>query len=130
MKKTIMTKWTTALRSGKYTKGRDYLCKGGRFCCLGVLCELYKEENPHEGLKVEFKGKGGHKVKTYGGLEEALPLKVRRWAGITGRTAAFGGFKDKSTALAVLNDGDEFVGIKPHSFKEIAAIIQKKYIQL
>ena len=36
----IKTLWVEALRSGNYPKGREYLKKGGKFCCLGVLCEV------------------------------------------------------------------------------------------
>lgn len=32
--------WVQALRSGEYEQGQDYLCRGGKFCCLGVLCEI------------------------------------------------------------------------------------------
>lgn len=32
--------WVKALRSGDYEQGQDYLCRGGKFCCLGVLCEI------------------------------------------------------------------------------------------
>ncbi|SRR6266851_385778 len=37
----IKEKWVAALRSGKYQQTREgYLQKDGRFCCLGVLCDL------------------------------------------------------------------------------------------
>jgi len=32
--------WVNALRSGDYEQGQDYLCRDGKFCCLGVLCEI------------------------------------------------------------------------------------------
>jgi hypothetical protein len=32
--------WAKALRSGDYEQGQDYLCRDGKFCCLGVLCEI------------------------------------------------------------------------------------------
>jgi len=32
--------WVKALRSGDYEQGQDYLCRDGKFCCLGVLCEI------------------------------------------------------------------------------------------
>lgn len=40
MKKSIMTKWVKALRSGEYKQGFGYLCNEGNHCCLGVLCEI------------------------------------------------------------------------------------------
>lgn len=33
-------KWCKALRSGDYPQGRYHLCIDGKYCCLGVLCEL------------------------------------------------------------------------------------------
>jgi hypothetical protein len=40
MKKAIKKKWIAALRSGKYKQGRHRLAHAGRYCCLGVLCEI------------------------------------------------------------------------------------------
>ncbi len=37
-------KWLNALRSGKYQQRRGFLNKGGKFCCLGVACELAIED--------------------------------------------------------------------------------------
>ena len=34
------TKWTNALRSGKYKKTAHKLQDGTGFCCLGVLCKI------------------------------------------------------------------------------------------
>jgi hypothetical protein len=40
----LLKRWTTALRSGKYKKGKDALRikakNGDKFCCLGVLCDI------------------------------------------------------------------------------------------
>lgn len=32
-----VVKWIAALRSGKYKQGSGYLCRGDRYCCIGVL---------------------------------------------------------------------------------------------
>jgi len=40
MKKSIKKKWLAALRSGKYEQGTGALCEDGKYCCLGVLCEV------------------------------------------------------------------------------------------
>lgn len=47
MNPVIKTKWLEALRSGEYQQGRVVLrttpqpdAQHGRFCCLGVLCDL------------------------------------------------------------------------------------------
>ena len=36
----LRTKWTTALRSGKYRQAQNRLRKDDAFCCLGVLCDI------------------------------------------------------------------------------------------
>ncbi len=36
----LKAKWLEALRSGKYKQGRDTLCDGTGYCCLGVLSDI------------------------------------------------------------------------------------------
>jgi hypothetical protein len=44
--------WLAALRSGYYSQGREVLRRQEKYCCFGVLCDLYdssfwkKEEEP------------------------------------------------------------------------------------
>ena len=33
--------WIAALRSGAYEQGTEWLEKDGKFCCLGVACNLF-----------------------------------------------------------------------------------------
>lgn len=44
-RKELIEKWLKALESGKYKQGDTYLIQKGRkenkYCCLGVLCEVY-----------------------------------------------------------------------------------------
>lgn len=40
MKKGLKARWLLGLRSGQYKQGRGSLQRDGRFCCLGVLCEV------------------------------------------------------------------------------------------
>lgn len=56
MKEEIKRRWVEALRSGEFEQGRERLLTVGRkgepdrFCCLGVLCELYLDDHPeHPG---------------------------------------------------------------------------------
>ena len=44
MKKEIADKWVAALRSGDYKQVHAYLHTPAGYCCLGVLCEITKEE--------------------------------------------------------------------------------------
>jgi hypothetical protein len=50
MKKEIADRWIAALRSGEYAQTQGRLSEknlegGNAFCCLGVLCDLYREEH-------------------------------------------------------------------------------------
>jgi hypothetical protein len=45
MRLDIAKKWVEALRSGKYKRATHRLrANEDSFCCLGVLCDLYAEE--------------------------------------------------------------------------------------
>ena len=60
----VKTKWLEALESGKYVHGTGQLAKieNGitKHCCLGVFCELYPEELPHNGMDIIIDGKNLH----------------------------------------------------------------------
>jgi hypothetical protein len=45
MKSDIKERWVTALRSGEYKQTTGSLNNGRGYCCLGVLCELLKDES-------------------------------------------------------------------------------------
>jgi hypothetical protein len=46
MNKAAKKRWVEALRSGEYKQGKNKLhSKGGRFCCLGVLCDIEIDGN-------------------------------------------------------------------------------------
>lgn len=36
--------WVDALRSGQYSQTEEILRDNAGFCCLGVLCDLYRKE--------------------------------------------------------------------------------------
>jgi hypothetical protein len=53
-------KWVEALESGEYEQGQGCLNGSGKFCCLGVLCDLYdadkwgeqrEDGTPYDGMK-------------------------------------------------------------------------------
>lgn len=45
MDKEVKKKWLKALTSGEYKKAKGTLYNHGRYCCLGVLCDI--EEVPY-----------------------------------------------------------------------------------
>lgn len=124
MRKDVAKKWVKALRSGKYKQGQSYLKatwddkKGVRYCCLGVLCELYNEtmkKSKKKTLKETVcKDTVVHK---FGRSDSILPSAVQKWSGLS---SADGEFSDGAftNSLTDMNDfGD--------SFKKIASFIEK-----
>lgn len=82
----IKQQWLTALRSGEYTQGKEYLkTSTGNYCCLGVLCDLaVKAEVIPEPILPVYSQSW-----VFGDPEMAsewddigLPLAVQAWAGL------------------------------------------------
>jgi hypothetical protein len=77
----LKAKWVAALRSGHYEQGRDALkTRDGKFCCLGVLCDVIDQNGWTEnecGYAFEFKGE------YHGGLLPASLQKDLGWTGFS-----------------------------------------------
>jgi hypothetical protein len=84
MHKHIAAEWTKALRSGKYTQATEHLQTQNGFCCLGVLCDLHREQSGGEWTGSPA---GGMAYKPHSGNDfdnALLPVSVRDWAGLNG----------------------------------------------
>jgi hypothetical protein len=104
MNKEIAKKWVDALRSGDYVAARKQLRAGDRFCCLGVLCDVYAQENAASWDGEKFFGEIFY-----------APETVTDWVGLgveMQRERGTQGF------YAEMQDGGK-------SFAEIAAQIEK-----
>ena len=106
----IKSKWIEALRSGNYKQGVNALrSKDDRYCCLGVLCDLY------------LKQKGGwwspDSVYTIHGEGGALPSAVITWAGLTNKNPLL----QPNTKLTAIGANDR----ERRSFAEIADLIEQ-----
>lgn len=118
MNKENITKWIEALRSGNYTQGRGRLhltrTTDGvdRFCCLGVACDLYRQEHQIEKVVLN------NGTIMYGNERESnyLPVEVRKWLETNDPNNPFA-ITSIEQFLAKLNDNGK-------SFNEIAAIIE------
>lgn len=101
--------WLAALRSGEREQGKGYLNVSGKFCCLGVLCEVAIES----GVEVE---KGEYRsVYYYDGRSSYPPKAVYEWSGLGGHTTANG----PDMSLSVMNDSED------KTFSEIADWIEE-----
>lgn len=84
----VKTKWVAALRSGEYKQGPNALRHDGKFCCLGVLCDLYIKEHPGDSAWEPDQGNGA----VHQGCTMFPSDAVQQWAGLL--------------------DGDEYVCMK------------------
>jgi hypothetical protein len=97
----IKAEWVAALRSGRYNQGQSqlrYLQEedgSAKFCCLGVLCDLYAREHDQRGF---WPIHTGYKY---------APQAVRRWLDPT-----------SFAAFAKANDAGK-------TFEQIATMIEE-----
>lgn len=118
MNQEIKDKWTKELRSGKYIQISGCLKNDLGFCCLGVLCNIYIEEN-----KLTWK-RNPDASYHFGPEKECgnLPVSVLNWAGLPydhRYKFATQNVSVGSITLAELND-------QGTSFTEIAQIIEER----
>jgi len=112
-----LTEWIAALRSGKYKQGRNALCKDGKYCCLGVACEIKNQliDSSIDDHKIT------KKAEQYLMPEE---LWFKRTFGFQANSALFKINKQADDyTLAILND------IYNLSFKKIANLLEKTFLK-
>jgi hypothetical protein len=125
MNEEISTLWTEALRSKKFSQGKIFLQildkTERRFCCLGVLCELYQDycrKNGKEELNAYVPDKAHFVV--YNNSTSGLPSVVKEWAGLKHSLGEFTTPKGGVDSLSGLNDSGS-------KFEEIANFIENNW---
>ncbi len=114
MDKHVAERWVEALRSGQYQQGQDYLHPTREsFCCLGVLCDLYRVEQGKGEWAMEAFFPGPDNEHREDGV---LPAPVMEWAGMQTSDGGYSG----EMSLAAAND-------EGAAFPELAALIEKKW---
>jgi len=115
----IKEQWIAALESGEYAQGRQALERNGRFCCLGVLCDLAAKQGVVERHVIEvgdfYLGMYGD---SQGNCDGYLPLSVAKWAGLTDGNPSICLEDGLGEFLSILNDNGS-------SFHEIALLIKE-----
>lgn len=116
-----MKKWVAALRSGEYKQTKEQLRFGDSFCCLGVACDLARED-----LGIDWKGG------TFDTHSSYLPeLVTKLLGGITG------GAEDKlnitlpkTNKIAAEFGGKSLIGFNDRgaTFSQIADIIEEQFL--
>lgn len=84
----VKAKWVAALRSGEYNQADGALRIKDTFCCLGVLCDLYKQEQggtweltAYMGAEM-LDGQYHFVPPNNDGQPGVLPTCVAKWAGL------------------------------------------------
>lgn len=124
MKRDIKDRWVAALRSKKFKQARGALRRNGwgegeSFCCLGVLCELAREEGVVERARDGYVDP----FNEYDYASGVLPGAVKRWAGIDTQKGYFGNDGYNRKSLAKINDDG-------NDFDVIANLIEQNYTRL
>ena len=81
----VVKRWVDALRSGEYKQGRNFLERDGKFCCLGVLCEIEGQEY----MK---------------GVCRVLPVTLQNKIGLRNNIGEYSGLDEGFSSLTELND--------------------------
>ena len=120
MKPEIKQKWLNALRSGEYTQSQERLRSDDGYCCLGVLCDLYIDENKGYDWSEDVNHYLfiSHNSDSYY-EDNYLPFPVMEWACLKDSNPIVIDNDGGRVALSDLND----TGV---SFNEIADYIEKQ----
>lgn len=107
--KPLIREWVEALRSGAYEQGRYWLRKNGKYCCLGVACDIYGKQKGLNWEGVMFLDQGS-----------VLPTLVMNEFGLESASPALP-YENKVDAASNLND-------RGVTFPQIADLIEEKYL--
>lgn len=128
----IKNKWLHALRSGEYKQDVGALNTGHGFCCLGVLCDIYSQENdvPWKKEVTDFEEDGC--VKSMHGEMSVLPKKVMEWAGLGDKSFYLNSYT--TTDPGLISEGREKREVEVtdlndeygFTFKDIANLIEEQ----
>ena len=130
MDSNIKALWISALKSGDYAQGKHSLNNKGKFCCLGVLCDLaakagaivepevYREDENEDGFLGD--------VYSYDGEINMLPRSVMEWAGLSNNSGILPAHWIEHEGVQIdslweLNDLAEY------AFNQIAEVIEEQF---
>lgn len=118
MNEGIKDKWVEALLSGKYEQGQHELrTRDDKYCCLGVLCDIMKDEVGGEWVKDED-GDWMFSIPSVDDDNRAvLPATV---ASRVGFWTDNGSYKDGEESLSADND-------RGATFEQIAETIKTRF---
>lgn len=103
--------WVEALESGEFEQGRECLAQNGKYCCLGVACEVAIANGV--ALEKETRPSG---LVSYSGTGWFLPAAVMEWLGVSHHNPLLGAYR-----------ASEWNDTEGLSFRGIAALIREEY---
>ena len=119
MNKEIKAKWIEALKSGKYKQTKGTLKDEHGYCCLGVLCEIFREETGKGEFVPTLKNSNNKRFQADDIIEEGVPPSpVIKWAEMENNNPSIT-LDEKPKLLAVANDNGS-------TFLELADIIEQQ----
>ncbi len=90
--------WIAALKSGKYRKACGQLSKSGRYCCLGVACEIARITPELQVSVVRERTDDGDF--TYDNREQYLPTRITTALKLRGDSGSFKDYIETDSATA------------------------------
>lgn len=124
MDPSIKQRWVSALRSGSYHQGRNFLRRENDYCCLGVLCDLHAQSYSQDwtlyGQRTTKQGGTPRQIFQYDGFDSVLPEQVVDWSGLDAQDPIVAHDEDL-TSITKLND---LTGL---SFEQIADLIEEQF---
>jgi hypothetical protein len=120
MDPSIKQRWVSALRSGSYHQGRDFLRCDQSYCCLGVLCDLHARSHALDWCDFGSESGSGRRIYAYDDLEAVLPERVVAWSGLDAQDPVVA-HDESLTSITKLND------LKGLSFEQIADLIEEQF---
>lgn len=123
----IKAEWLKRLKSGQYIKGRKMLkevltTNESRHCCLGVLCEIYAEQNTAEWKPMMHTTLGKCQKIVINSDDDTtasavLPDNIVKWSGLEDNNPEIK--HDNGSSIAELNDNTP-------TFEEVIKVIEEQ----
>jgi hypothetical protein len=118
-----------ALRSGEYEQGQHWLHKDGKWCCLGVACDIAAKA----GLVLSRSVQVASGAETFDGQDGYLPSSVMQWYGFDSSSPLLDTPHDGQIPASVLNDGGYFhhdgEPALPSDFAQIARYFEDTFLK-
>lgn len=124
MLKRIKDLWIEKLVSGEYQQCTHYLKKDDKFCCMGVLCDIYAKENNVNWVEYEGDDTTDIKVCVLSNDDNNnngyLPDKVAEWSGLNSDNPIIG--RNEHDEIIKCSSANDFHN---YDFIKIANLIQE-----